>query len=154
MTKLAFIRIVGRVDITPKVKTTLELLRLRRVNNCVVHAETSTLRGMIKHIKDFVTYGEIDEKTFVELFKKRARKGRGKPIDEAYIKTLKAKNIEELAKRIYNDSIKITETNISPVFRLHPPVKGFEREGRKTFKEAGKLGYRGEKINELIRRMI
>lgn len=40
-------------------------------------------------------------------------------------------------------------------FRLHPPRKGFERKGiKKPFTVGGALGYRGEKINELIKRMV
>jgi len=40
-------------------------------------------------------------------------------------------------------------------FSLHPPIKGFERKGtKKSFKEGGALGYRGEKINDLLKRMI
>ena len=40
-------------------------------------------------------------------------------------------------------------------FRLHPPRKGFERKGIKIpFKLGGALGYRGEKINDLIKRML
>ena len=41
---------------------------------------------------------------------------------------------------------------LKPVFRLHPPRKGYEGIKR-SFKEGGALGYRGEKINHLIRRM-
>lgn len=41
------------------------------------------------------------------------------------------------------------------IFRLCPPRKGFERKGIKVlFGKGGALGYRGENINELIRRMI
>lgn len=37
---------------------------------------------------------------------------------------------------------------------LHPPRGGFERKGIKIpFKVGGALGYRGEKINNLIKRM-
>ncbi|MDP2750281.1 MAG: uL30 family ribosomal protein [Nanoarchaeota archaeon] len=40
-------------------------------------------------------------------------------------------------------------------FRLNPPRKGFERKGIKvSFKAGGALGYRGEKINGLLKRMI
>jgi len=40
-------------------------------------------------------------------------------------------------------------------FRLQPPRKGFGRKGTKRmFSAGGALGYRGEKINDLITRMI
>ncbi len=40
-------------------------------------------------------------------------------------------------------------------FRLSPPKGGFERKGIKvSFKSGGALGYRGEKINNLIKKML
>ncbi len=43
----------------------------------------------------------------------------------------------------------------SKIFRLHPPRKGFKRKGIKLpFNKGGALGYREEKINELIKKMI
>ncbi|MBD3354645.1 50S ribosomal protein L30 [Candidatus Woesearchaeota archaeon] len=60
-------------------------------------------------------------------------------IDEQTLKLLKEKR----------------EKKDSKIFRLHPPRKGFERKGIKLpFKVGGALGYRGEKINELIKKMI
>jgi large subunit ribosomal protein L30 len=40
-----------------------------------------------------------------------------------------------------------------PIFRLHPPVKGYEGNKR-SYKNGGALGYRGEAINALIARML
>jgi len=41
------------------------------------------------------------------------------------------------------------------VFRLHPPKGGFGRKGIKyPFSMGGALGYKGEKINDLIKKMI
>lgn len=40
-------------------------------------------------------------------------------------------------------------------FALQPPRGGFERKGIKTpYASKGALGYRGDKINELIKKMI
>ncbi len=40
-------------------------------------------------------------------------------------------------------------------FRLHPPRGGFERKGIKTlYSEGGAAGYRGEDINNLLKKMI
>ncbi|RLI23172.1 50S ribosomal protein L30, partial [Candidatus Bathyarchaeota archaeon] len=44
--------------------------------------------------------------------------------------------------------------DIKPVFRLHPPRKGFKGKIKKSFKAGGASGYRGEAINELLERMI
>ena len=39
-------------------------------------------------------------------------------------------------------------------YRLHPPVKGFERKGiKKSFKEGGVLGYRGKEMIKLVEKM-
>lgn len=40
-------------------------------------------------------------------------------------------------------------------FRLNPPRKGFGRKGiKRPFKVGGALGYRGDKINDIIKRMV
>jgi len=47
------------------------------------------------------------------------------------------------------------EKRLKPFFRLAPPVGGFERKGIKVpFSQGGALGYRGENINTLIKKMI
>jgi large subunit ribosomal protein L30 len=41
------------------------------------------------------------------------------------------------------------------VCRLHPPRGGYERKGIKiSFNLGGALGYRGDKINKLISKML
>ncbi|MBU2561306.1 MAG: uL30 family ribosomal protein [Nanoarchaeota archaeon] len=40
-------------------------------------------------------------------------------------------------------------------YNLHPPRGGFERKGiKKSYAQGGVLGYRGARINELIKKMI
>jgi large subunit ribosomal protein L30 len=41
---------------------------------------------------------------------------------------------------------------MKPLFRLHPPRKGYKGI-RNSVKEGGSLGYRGEAINDLAKRM-
>ena len=54
-----------------------------------------------------------------------------------------------------NDFIVINDKKIKKYFRLNAPRKGFGRKGIKhTFKEGGALGYRGQAINDLIKRMV
>jgi large subunit ribosomal protein L30 len=47
------------------------------------------------------------------------------------------------------------EGKLKKYFLLHPPRGGFERKGIKTpFSTGGALGYRGAKINDLIKKML
>jgi large subunit ribosomal protein L30 len=50
---------------------------------------------------------------------------------------------------------KDSEGKLKKYFLLHPPRGGFERKGIKTpFSTGGALGYRGTKINDLIKKML
>ena len=52
------------------------------------------------------------------------------------------------------DEVKYADLKeVKPLFRLHPPRQGYEAV-KKDFKTHGSLGYRGEKINALIERML
>ncbi|MDO5835932.1 MAG: 50S ribosomal protein L30, partial [Methanobacterium sp.] len=60
---------------------------------------------------------------------------------------------EELAEAILKEETTLEEVGMKPVFRLHPPRKGYNHI-RKSFKEGGTLGYRGEEISQLIQKMV
>jgi large subunit ribosomal protein L30 len=50
---------------------------------------------------------------------------------------------------------KLNELGIKNMFNLHPPIKGFEKKGKKApFSLKGAFGYRGKEINNLLERMI
>lgn len=72
--KVAIIRIRGLVNIDDQKKKTFELLSLHRKNYCVVKDNKPEVVKMIDKIKDFVTWGEIDENTFKELQEKKGEK--------------------------------------------------------------------------------
>jgi len=56
-----------------------------------------------------------------------------------------------IAKRGEKD----VEGKLKKFFRLNPPRGGFERKGIKIpYSQKGALGYRGAKINDLIKKMI
>jgi len=139
---IAVIRIHGRVKIKKKVEETLYRLRLRRRYSCVVLSPTKEQLGMIKKLKDFVAFGEINDKTFKELIEKR-----GQFIDKS--KKIDAKKVVEEIKK----GRKYKEVNLKPFFRLHPPRKGIE--SKKHFGVGkGVLGDNGKEINKLIERML
>jgi large subunit ribosomal protein L30 len=139
--KVAIILVRGKVTFSQPVKDTLKMLNLPRKNSCTVVEDTPINRGMIKKVKDFTTYGEIDEETFKELVDKRG--------EESGNRTSDSKN-----KYNYN-FVEINGKKYKSYFRLNPPRKGFGRKGIKiAFKIGGALGDRKEKINDLIKRML
>lgn len=142
MSKIAVIRLRGEVNLNTKVKDTLDLLRLYRKNFCVVVENNPSMLGMIKKVKDFITYGEINEETYKILVEKRGEEHKGREKDSK-------------GKIEYNKFISVDGKKIKPFFRLNSPKGGFERKGIKVgFNAKGALGYRGDKINDLIKRMI
>ena len=122
---IAIVRVRGRVCIDQKIKDTLDMLKLHRHNYCTIQKATPSITGMIMKVKDYITWGEIDEKVLKELIEKRSEPN---PQDKTKTKSF---------------------------FRLNPPKKGYGRKGVKIpFVKGGALGYRGEKINDLIIRML
>jgi len=69
---IALIRVRGDVNLTGTVRTTLDMLRLRKKNVCVLHKATPTLTGMLRKVKDYITWGTLNAETEMLLKKKRA----------------------------------------------------------------------------------
>ena len=138
---LAVVLVRGLARVRAPVVDTLRMLKLTSKNQCVLIKDTPVYRGMLHKVKDYVTYGEITELVLKELVKKRAR-----PYEES----------EMDRKKLYH--YKVLEFNGKkywPYFNLSPPLRGFGRKGIKiSFKVGGSLGYRGEKINDLLTRMM
>ncbi|WP_297536047.1 50S ribosomal protein L30 [Thermococcus sp.] len=155
MAKLALIRLRSGIRAKGEVRDTLAMLRLHRINHLVIVDDTPSYRGMIQKVKDYITWGEIDKETLVKLLRKRGRLVGNKPITDEYVREKLGMSIEEFAEKVINGEMKLRDLpNIKPVFRLHPPRGGLKGSKKRTFKEGGALGYRGEKINELIERML
>ncbi len=58
---LAVVRVRGTLRVKPDIKETLMLLSLNRVNHCVVIPETPEFKGMLQKVKDYVTWGEVEQ---------------------------------------------------------------------------------------------
>ena len=151
----AAIRVRGTVNINPEIKHTLELLRLNKVNHCVLIEENNVMKGMLQVIKDYITWGEINENILSKLLSYRGMTKGDKKLTDEYIKSSTSfDNILKLSKSILDNKFKYKDIpDIKPIFRLHPPKKGYEGIKR-SFKNNGALGYRGKEINKLIERMI
>lgn len=140
--QLAAIRVRGLTGIKININDTLKMLRLYKNNYCCILPNTPTYAGMLKKAKDYITWGEINDETFNLLVNKRGKEFKGREIDSS-------KKIK------YNDYFIHNNKKLKRFFHLNPPRKGFGRKGVKhPYQSGGALGYRGEKINELIKRMV
>ncbi len=147
------IRVRGTTGVIGNIASTLKMLRLNRINHAVLVEENPSFKGMLQKGKDYITWGEIDTETLVELIEKRGKLVGGAAITEEYLaENTDYSSFEELANALINSEIKVKDINMKPVFRLHPPRKGYEGI-RHSIKEGGSLGYRGEAINDLAKRM-
>ncbi len=151
----AVIRVRGRTGIRKEIEDTLKMMNLTRINHCVLIPDTPSYRGMLQKVKDYVTWGEINEEVLSKLIRIRGRLMGDKKITDEYIhETMGYENIESLAKAIAEGKILYRDIpNVKPVFRLHPPLKGWEKTKR-HYTEGGALGYRGSAVNELILKML
>lgn len=66
---IAAVRVRGNPDRKPKVKDALEILNLPKTEHCVVYKDNQAVRGNLKKVSNFITWGEIDEDLFEELKK-------------------------------------------------------------------------------------
>jgi large subunit ribosomal protein L30 len=152
---LAVVKVRGTISAQREAIETLELLRLSNTNHGVLVADNASMRGMLKRVQSYVTWGEISKETLAELLTKRGRLLGNKKLTEEYTQKLGCKSISDLANALVECKLDYAKLpGIQPVFKLHPPKKGFKGTTKKNFRAGGEAGYRGEAINELIKRMI
>ena len=151
----AVIRVRGHKKINKDIEDTMSMLRLTRVNHCVVIPENAVMKGMLQKSKYFITWGEVSEETLTKMIQIRGKLMGDKPIDDEYVsQNSDFSSIEEFAKSVVNDEVKYASLkDVKPIFRLHPPRQGYEAI-KKDIKTHGSLGYRGNAINALIEKML
>jgi large subunit ribosomal protein L30 len=109
---------------------------------------------MLQRAKDWITWGEPDQETIKIMLEKRGEAPGGVKLSEEYIKELGFEGFSQLAEKLHSCELDINKLEgVKPFFRLHPPKKGFKRSVKRAYGNKGELGYRGEAINELARRM-
>ena len=149
----AVIRIRGKAGTRKDLEDTLRMLRLKNVNNCVIIPETKEYLGMLKKAKDYITWGKIDKKTLSKLLEKRCKILGNKSIDKESLKDIGFDDFDKFSDALIKGKLNLKDLkNIKPIFRLNPPIHGYKAT-RLPYPK-GSLGDRGEKINELLERMI
>ncbi len=156
---MAFLVIRVRSDrgVKPKIRDTMSMLNLTRVNHAVLIPDTPAYVGMLHKAKDYITWGEVDADTIATLISERGRLVGDKPVTDASVKTgSDFSTIKAVSKAIASGEAGTGDIEgMKPVFRLHPP-RGPKGWGgiKRSFTIGGALGFRGEAITELAGRMM
>ena len=156
---MTYLVIRARSDrgVTKKIKDTMMMLNLTRVNHATLVPENETYLGMLKKSKDYVTWGEVDAETIETLLKERGRMVGDKPVDDATIRaSSKYKTVAAFSKAMAAGEATMKDVDgLKPIFRLHPP-RGSKGWGgiKRSYTVGGALGFRGEAISDLAGRML
>ncbi|MBU0761947.1 MAG: 50S ribosomal protein L30 [Candidatus Altiarchaeota archaeon] len=151
------VRVRGETHVKKTIADSLKTLGLTRKNHCTLIVENESTQGLLQKIKDYVTWGEANEGTVGSLLAKRGRVSIAKPLSDDFVKENSAyPDIKSFALALSKgEATMVSVKGLKNYFRLNPPKKGFERGGIKyPFSVGGALGYRGEKINDLVGRMV
>ncbi len=147
------IRLRSPVNIDKKREDTLKFLRLTRVNHCTVVPSTPNIKGMLKKVKDIVSWGEIESEVLSTMLKTRSNIKDGLT-DKMVNDHTGYETVEDFAEAVISGKEDISCIDgLKNLFRMHPP-KGGHRGIKKPFKSGGSLGYCGKEINSLLNRMI
>ncbi|MDH5440588.1 MAG: 50S ribosomal protein L30 [Candidatus Bathyarchaeota archaeon] len=152
---LAVVRVRGLSDVRGEINDTLKMLRLNHNCHAVLIDDRSSYLGMLSKVENQVTWGEVSKDTVTMVLKKRGRTLGNKRLTDEYTKKVGYESLDELAEAVWKLEVDYKSLpDIEPVFRLHPPRKGYRGGVKKRYNVGGSLGDRGEDINTLLEKMI
>ncbi|VDD75323.1 unnamed protein product [Mesocestoides corti] len=160
--RLAFaVRIRGINGIHPKPRKTLQLMRLRQINNGVFVRLNKATLNMLRLIDPYIAWGYPTLKTIRRLVYKRGFckvRGQRLPLTNARIQHRLGRFgilcVEDLVHEIYTVGPHFKQaSSFLWRFKLNNPTGGFRKKGR-HFVEGGDFGNRENYINKLLKTMI
>lgn len=147
------LRLRSSINNDHRLEKTMTLMRLTRVNHCTVVTQDENTRGMLKRMKDMVTWGELEPKTLAKLLRTRANI-KGGLSDIMVSENTEYKTVDEFAEAVVAGKAKLESiSGLKNLFRLHPPIGGHSGI-KKPYNTGGSLGYRGTEINSLLENML
>jgi large subunit ribosomal protein L30 len=152
---LVAVKVRGEISAQREAKETLAMLHLSHSNHAVLIDSRPSFLGMLQRVQSYVTWGEASKETVALMLKERGKVTGGKAMTEEYAQKIGYKSLGELAEAVASCKVEYWKLlGVQPVFKLHPPSKGFKGKTKKSYRAGGEAGYRGERINELIKRMV
>jgi large subunit ribosomal protein L30 len=151
----AVVRVHGTTGVHSEVKETMNMLHLTRNCHATIVDDRPSYLGMLKKGQNYLTWGEISTETLALLLRKRGRLMGDKKLTDEYANKIGKKSLDELAEAICKGEIEFQRLpEMKPIFRLHPPSKGFKGKVKRSYAVGDVLGYRGETINKLLQQMM
>ncbi len=151
---LAVVRVRGVSDVFREINETLKMLHLNRNCHATLIDDRPSYLGMLRKAQNHVTWGEVSKETIGLLLKKKGRLIGNKRLTDQYAQEVGYESLDALAEALHKLEVEFSQLpNIKPLFRLHPPKKGYKGPVKKSYSAGGATGYRGEAINDLIKRM-
>ncbi len=152
---IAAVRVRGISDVRGDIADTLKMLNLHRNCHAVLIDDRPSYLGMLRKAQSYIAWGEVSKETVSLLLKKRGRLIGDKRLTDEYARSIGYKSLDDLAEAVWGLKVEYKRLpNIKPVFRLHPPRKGFKGGIKKSYSMGGSTGYMGEAINSLLKKMI
>jgi large subunit ribosomal protein L30 len=154
---LLAVRLLGPFGAPIHVESALKTLRLNRKFRAVLLERNGSMLGVLRRVKDYVTWGEVKSRDIATLLKERGELSNGRPFNDKFVKeSFGHDSMEELAQALTRGQVALStlwQKGVQPVFRLHPPSRGFSSSIKRPFGSRGELGYRGTAISHLLDRM-
>jgi len=152
---LAAVRVKGEADLRADVQAALRMLRLSRVHTATLLRSTPSTLGQLRKVKDAAFWGPIGEETLARLLAKRGRLVGDRRLTPEAVRETGYDSVASLAKALFDGEVGIADVEgLKPVFRLHPPKGGFKGGKEKSARGLGNLGDVGERVNEILLKMI
>ena len=152
---IAVVRVRGSVGMSRELEEVLRQMHLTRKNHATLIDNSPSNRGTLQRVKDYTTWGEASPETIERLLAERGALPGNKRLTEDYVKnSLGYESIGALAKGLWDTRVDLRRLKgVKPLFRLHPPKRGFKGSTKKPYPE-GELGYRGAEIDKLLADMV
>lgn len=151
----ALVQLRGEVNQSGKVRDTLGMLNLHRVNHATLVPDTDAYRGMVTKVNDWVAHGEPSAEVVALLVARRGEPAEGDAdIDDEWVaEHTDYDDVAALAEALAAEETKLQDEGLSPTLRLHPPRGG--HDGIKhPVTEGGVLGKQStEEIDRLLEAM-
>lgn len=156
MPAIAVVRIRGHMRIRRTIEDSMKRLQLTRANHCVVVPATPEVLGMVQKAKDYVTWGSLGAADIEALIRTRGRLEGDAPMTDTAVKERTPyATIAELAAAVHAGKVRYGQIKgVTPIFRLQPPKQGFKGGNKRSVPAHGNLGFRGEAMSALLKRMM